>query len=72
MVRAALWVFVVLTAIATVYFGWHYVVDVIAGFAVGGLSVWLAALAVGRRTGAEDVAPSVGRELASSVRSATH
>jgi membrane-associated phospholipid phosphatase len=66
-VRAALWVFVVLTAIATVYFGWHYVVDVIAGFGVGGLSVWLASLAVGRRTGAEEVAPSLGRELASSL-----
>jgi membrane-associated phospholipid phosphatase len=69
LVRAALWVFVVLTAIATVYFGWHYVVDVFAGFAVGGLSVWLASLAVGRRTGAEDVAPSLEQELASALHS---
>lgn len=47
-VRWMLWAFVVLTSIATVYFGWHYVVDVPAGLAIGGLSVWLAALAVGR------------------------
>lgn len=47
--RWFLWAFVVLTSIATVYFGWHYVVDVPAGFIIGGLSVWLAALAVGRK-----------------------
>jgi membrane-associated phospholipid phosphatase len=69
-VRSAMWVFLALTTIATIYFGWHYVLDVVGGFAVGGLSVWLAALAVGRRrAGAEEVAPSVGRELASSLRS---
>ncbi|GEO32818.1 hypothetical protein CAE01nite_05430 [Cellulomonas aerilata] len=66
-VRIAMWVFVALTALATVYFGWHYVVDVIAGFGVGGLSVWLAFVAVGRRTVARDVVPSVERELASSL-----
>ncbi|WP_051441859.1 phosphatase PAP2 family protein [Arthrobacter sp. H14] len=49
-VRWTMWGFLVLTSIATVYFGWHYVVDVPAGLAVGGLSVGLAALAVGRKT----------------------
>ncbi len=49
-VRWTMWAFVVLTSIATVYFGWHYVIDVPAGLAIGGLSVWLAALAVGRTT----------------------
>jgi len=54
-VRWAMWLFVLLTTLATIYFGWHYVVDVIAGFGVGGLSVGLAALAVrhGNRTGNE-------------------
>ncbi|WP_104116293.1 phosphatase PAP2 family protein [Arthrobacter sp. B1805] len=44
-VRAALWAYVVLTALATVYFGWHYVVDVFAGAALGALATWLAAKA---------------------------
>ncbi len=48
LVRWALWVFFTLTALATVYFGWHYVLDVVAGLAVGGGSVWLAALLTGR------------------------
>ncbi|MDM7991499.1 phosphatase PAP2 family protein [Arthrobacter sp. zg-Y877] len=46
-VRWVLWAYVVLTALATVYFGWHYIVDGIAGFALGGISVWLASKAVG-------------------------
>lgn len=53
LVRWSLWAFVALTSIATVYFGWHYVIDVPAGFAIGGLSVWLAALAVGRSKAAQ-------------------
>lgn len=48
LLRWSLWVFVVLTSVATVYFGWHYVVDVPAGIIIGALSVWWAALAVGR------------------------
>ncbi|MFH5823417.1 phosphatase PAP2 family protein [Georgenia sp. AZ-5] len=57
-VRWAMWLFVVLTALATVYFGWHYLLDVVAGFAVGALAVWLSALAVGWRPGR----PLPGRE----------
>lgn len=45
-VRVIMWIYLALTCIATVYFGWHYVADVPAGFAVGGLSVWLATKAV--------------------------
>ncbi|MBG6226231.1 membrane-associated phospholipid phosphatase [Arthrobacter sp. CAN_A2] len=44
-VTAALWAYVLLTALATVYFGWHYVVDVAAGAIIGGLAIWLAARA---------------------------
>lgn len=40
--RAILWTYLLLTALATVYFGWHYLVDVIAGFALGALATWLA------------------------------
>ncbi|NAZ87445.1 phosphatase PAP2 family protein [Kineococcus indalonis] len=43
-VRWVLWAYAALTALATVYFGWHYLVDVLAGAAVAGASVWLGAL----------------------------
>ncbi|MEX2291363.1 MAG: phosphatase PAP2 family protein [Mycobacteriales bacterium] len=42
-IRWAMWVFLVLTTLSTVYFGWHYLVDDIAGLGIGALSVWLAA-----------------------------
>lgn len=44
-IRAALWAYLLLTALATVYFGWHYVVDVAAGAAVGALAIRFAARA---------------------------
>jgi membrane-associated phospholipid phosphatase len=47
-VRAVLWVFFALTVLATIYFGWHYLVDDIAGLAIGGGSVLLAAWGTGR------------------------
>ena len=50
LVRWALWTFVALTAVATVYFGWHYLVDDIAGVAIAFFAVWLA----GRVTGQPD------------------
>jgi membrane-associated phospholipid phosphatase len=31
-----------------VYFGWHYLLDVVAGLVIGGAAVWLAALMTGR------------------------
>jgi membrane-associated phospholipid phosphatase len=47
-VRAVLWVFFALTVTSTIYFGWHYLVDDIAGLAIGGGSVLLAAWGTGR------------------------
>ncbi|MFJ6000791.1 phosphatase PAP2 family protein [Arthrobacter sp. NPDC092385] len=40
--RVLLWAYVLLTALATIYFGWHYLVDVMAGAALGALATWLA------------------------------
>jgi len=45
LLRTALWIFVLLTVLATVYFGWHYVLDVVAGLVLGAVAVWLARLA---------------------------
>ncbi len=44
--RWVMWAFFALTAVATVYFGWHYIIDVVAGIAVGALAVWLGGLAI--------------------------
>jgi hypothetical protein len=45
--RIALWVWLVVTVIATVYLGWHYVVDDLAGIAIGALALVIARLLTG-------------------------
>lgn len=45
--RIALWALLALTAVATIYFGWHYLVDDVAGLAIGGAAVVIAARATG-------------------------
>jgi CDP-diacylglycerol--glycerol-3-phosphate 3-phosphatidyltransferase len=45
--RAALWTFLGLTFLATLYFGWHYVVDDIAGLGIGVIAVTFAGVATG-------------------------
>lgn len=47
MVRTAAWAFFGLTFVATLYFGWHYVVDNIAGMAIGYAALRLGARATG-------------------------
>ena len=46
-VRVAAWTFLALTMLATVYLGWHYVVDVLAGVLVGAAACVIAAHATG-------------------------
>lgn len=41
-VRVALWVFLLLTITATAYFGWHYLIDDVAGLLLGAVSVLIA------------------------------
>lgn len=47
MLRIGLWTFLALTSIATIYFGWHYVVDDIAGLLIGAVAVLGGARLVG-------------------------
>jgi membrane-associated phospholipid phosphatase len=48
-VRIALWTFFGLTMLATVYFGWHYVLDDLAGLVIGAIAVVVGALLTGNR-----------------------
>ena len=45
--RYALWVYLGLTMVATLYFGWHYVADDLAGLAIGLIAVPVAGVATG-------------------------
>jgi hypothetical protein len=47
--RIGMWVYLALTFPATIYFGWHYVVDDVAGFVMGFASVYLGAVLTGWR-----------------------
>ena len=44
-----MWVYLALTSLATMYFGWHYIVDDIAGLVIGFTSVYLGGLLTGWR-----------------------
>ncbi len=48
-VRWAAWAFFVLTVISTLYFGWHYVADVVGGVIIAWLAVYLAGVATGQK-----------------------
>ncbi len=48
-VRAITWIFFAVTVVATIYFGWHYLLDDIAGIGIGGASVALSAWVTGHR-----------------------
>lgn len=45
--RVAAWTFLALTMMATVYLGWHYFADVLAGIVVGSAAFVIAAVATG-------------------------
>jgi membrane-associated phospholipid phosphatase len=57
--RWSLWVYLGLTVLATLYFGWHYILDDIAGFGIGWLSVAVGQRVTGNKSRAGDpVAPA--------------
>ncbi len=48
-IRWAMWVYFGLTVVSTLYFGWHYIADDVAGAAIAIVSVWLGGLATGQK-----------------------
>ncbi len=49
LLRRLVWVYFGLTVVSTLYFGWHYISDDIAGAVIAGLAVWLGGLATGQK-----------------------
>ena len=48
-IKIGFWAFFVVTVISTIYFGWHYVADDLAGVVIAVVSVYLGALATGQK-----------------------
>jgi len=48
-IRRTMWVYFGLTVVSTLYFGWHYIADDVAGAVIAVVSVWLGGLATGQR-----------------------
>jgi hypothetical protein len=48
-IRWFMWVYFALTVVATIYFGWHYIADDVAGAAIAVVAVWLGGLATGQK-----------------------
>jgi hypothetical protein len=48
-IRWAMWGYLGLTVMSTLYFGWHYIADDVAGALIAVASVWLGGLATGQK-----------------------
>lgn len=48
-IKVMLWAYMVLTVLATTYFGWHYIADDIAGIAIAFLSFYIGGIATGQK-----------------------
>lgn len=59
-VRWGLWLFFAVTVVSTVYLGWHYVADALAGAVLGAAGVWIAAIATGNHVRGHPVHMSPG------------
>ncbi len=46
-IRRSTWLYFALTVVSTLYFGWHYIADDVAGAAIAVVSVWLGGRATG-------------------------
>ena len=45
--ESALWIWLGVTIIGTVYLGWHYVIDDVAGIAMGAIALFVASALTG-------------------------
>lgn len=56
------WVYLVGTVLATLYFGWHYVLDDIGGVAIAYIAVWVGAMVTGQSPRRQDARKRAGPE----------
>jgi CDP-diacylglycerol--glycerol-3-phosphate 3-phosphatidyltransferase len=71
LLRVALWTYLALVMVATIYLGWHYVIDDVAGLVIGWLAAALGAVATGhavpwprrRQPGPPAVAPAAPAQV---------
>ncbi len=59
-VRYGMWVYFALTTLATIYFGWHYLLDDVAGLAIGWIAVWIGAIGTGHKMRVQRRPPDPG------------
>ena len=57
-IQWGLWFFLFLNVLAVVYLGWHYLVDVFGGMAIGVAAVWIAAWGTGNQHRLPSLQPS--------------
>lgn len=50
-IRVTAWVYLGLTVLSTIYFGWHFSLDAVGGAVLGTAAVWVAALGTGNHVG---------------------
>ena len=48
-IRWGMWIYFAVTVVSTIYFGWHYIADDVAGAAIGIFAVWIGGLATGQK-----------------------
>ncbi len=48
-IRVTMWVYFSITVVATIYFGWHYIADDVAGALIAIVSVYIGGLATGQK-----------------------
>jgi hypothetical protein len=46
-IRVTAWVYLALTVLSTIYFGWHFSLDAVGGAVLGAVAVWVAAIGTG-------------------------
>jgi membrane-associated phospholipid phosphatase len=61
--RWALWAFLLTTMVATIYFGWHYLIDDVAGLTLGAVSVVIGERVTRRAGPVDGLTPEPSREL---------
>jgi membrane-associated phospholipid phosphatase len=66
-IRRALWGFLWLTVLATIYLGWHYLLDAVGGLVIGAVAMWVGAVATGNDPRGRPDADAVSDRSATAV-----